>query len=52
MYIIIVNEKESVLKFYAKNINDLVDFLIEYDIDFDVIKLDNNLANLNNFSLN
>jgi hypothetical protein len=52
MYSIIIEGKEQPLKFYANNINDLIDFLIDYDIDFDAVKVDTNLSDPNNFSLN
>jgi len=51
-FIVIVDGIENSVKFYANNINDLIDFLIDYDIDFDTVKVDCDIVNLNNFSLN
>lgn len=51
-YIVIVNGIENSVKFYANNINELIDFLIDYDIDFDTVKVDVDISNPNNFSLN
>lgn len=52
MYAILVEGEEQPLKFYAENINELFEFLLDYDIDFDTVKLITNIGNLNNFSLN
>lgn len=52
MYAILIDGVEQPLKFYSNNINELFEFLLEYDIDFDTVKLINNLTNPNNFSLN
>ncbi len=38
-YAIIVNGEEQPLKFFANNINELFEFLLDYDIDFDTIAL-------------
>jgi hypothetical protein len=51
-YAIILNGKEQPLKFHAKNINEIFEFLLDYDIDFDTVKLITDIGNLNNFSLN
>jgi len=51
-FIVIVDGIENPVKFYANNINDLIDFLIDYDIDFDTVKVDTNISDPNNFSLN
>ena len=51
-YAIILNGEEQPLKFYAENINELFEFLLDYDIDFDTVKLITDIGNLNNFSLN
>lgn len=52
MYVILIDGIEQPLKFHAKNINELFEFLLDYDIDFDTVKLITNIGNLNNFSLN
>lgn len=52
MYAILIDGVEQPLKFYSNNINELFEFLLEYDIDFDTVKLINDLTNPNNFSLN
>lgn len=52
MYAILIEGEEQPLKFYAENINELFEFLLDYDIDFDTVKLITNIGNLNNFSLN
>lgn len=52
MYAILIDGIEQPLKFHAKNINELFEFLLDYDIDFDTVKLITNIGNLNNFSLN
>lgn len=51
-YAIILNGEEQPLKFYAENINEIFEFLLDYDIDFDTVKLITDIGNLNNFSLN
>ena len=51
-YAIILNGEEQPLKFYAESINELFEFLLDYDIDFDTVKLITDIGNLNNFSLN
>ena len=51
-YAIIVNGEEQSLKFFANNINELFEFLLDYDIDFDTVKLVSAIPDLNNFSLN
>jgi hypothetical protein len=51
-YAIILNGEEQPLKFHAENINELFEFLLDYDIDFDTVKLITDIGNLNNFSLN
>ena len=51
-YAIILNGEEQPLKFYAENINEVFEFLLDYDIDFDTVKLITDIGNLNNFSLN
>lgn len=51
-YAIILNGEEQPLKFFAENINELFEFLLDYDIDFDTVKLITDIGNLNNFSLN
>lgn len=51
-YAILIEGEEQPLKFYAENINELFEFLLDYDIDFDTVKLITNIGNLNNFSLN
>ena len=51
-YAILIDGEEQPLKFFANNINELFEFLLEYDIDFDTVKLITNIGNLNNFSLN
>lgn len=51
-YAIILNGEEQPLKFHAENINEIFEFLLDYDIDFDTVKLITDIGNLNNFSLN
>ena len=51
-YAILIDGEEQPLKFFANNINELFEFLLEYDIDFDTVKLITDIGNLNNFSLN
>lgn len=51
-YAIILNGEEQPLKFHAENINEVFEFLLDYDIDFDTVKLITDIGNLNNFSLN
>lgn len=51
-YAILIDGKEQPLKFFANNINELFEFLLEYDIDFDTVKLISATPDLNNFSLN
>ena len=51
-YAIIINGEEQPLKFFANNINELFEFLLDYDIDFDTVKLVSAIPDLNNFSLN
>jgi hypothetical protein len=51
-YAILIEGEEQPLKFYAENINELFEFLLDYDIDFDTVKLITDIGNLNNFSLN
>lgn len=52
VYAILIDGEEQPLKFFAKNINDLFEFLLDYDIDFDTVKLISAISDLNNFSLN
>lgn len=51
-YAILIEGEEQPLKFYAENINELFEFLLDYDIDFDTVKLISAIPDLNNFSLN
>jgi len=51
-YAILIDGEEQPLKFFANNINELFEFLLEYDIDFDTVKLVSAIPDLNNFSLN
>jgi hypothetical protein len=37
-YAILIDGEEQPLKFFANNINELFEFLLEYDIDFDTVK--------------
>jgi len=52
LYAILIDGEEQPLKFFAKNINELFEFLLDYDIDFDTVKLVSAIPDLNNFSLN
>ena len=51
-YAILIEGEDQPLKFYAESINELFEFLLDYDIDFDTVKLITDIGNLNNFSLN
>ena len=51
-YAILIDGEEQPLKFYAESINELFEFLLDYDIDFDTVKLISAIPDLNNFSLN
>jgi hypothetical protein len=51
-YAILIDGEEQPLKFHAESINELFEFLLDYDIDFDTVKLITDIGNLNNFSLN
>ena len=51
-YAILIDCEEQPLKFHAESINELFEFLLDYDIDFDTVKLITDIGNLNNFSLN
>lgn len=51
-YILIYEGKENPIKFKADSVEELFIFLLEYNIEFDVVKKVNELYNLNNLSLN
>ena len=51
-YAILIEGEEQPLKFYAESINELFEFLLDYDIDFCTVKISTHIGSLNNFSLN